>query len=66
MSVTQSQTAQNATYGKRMASVGITSVLFTSGQKAAKVNVSADLTRSQSLQNFTTFASTGACGDKEQ
>jgi hypothetical protein len=35
-------------------------------QKAAKVNVSADLSRSQSLQYFTTLASNGACGDKEQ
>lgn len=35
-------------------------------QKIAKVNASADLTRSQSLQSFSTFALLGACGLKEQ
>ena len=66
MSVNQLKTVQSATYVLRMGFVGITSVFFTGAQKGQFVNVSAVLTRTARLFNFTTLAMFGAYGQREQ
>lgn len=66
MSVNQLKFAANGTSVFRLDHVMITSRRCARHSVFAKVNVTAPLTRSQSLQNITTAAMRGVRGQKEQ